>query len=131
EEMHATDENTSALAAYMSTLKPPPAILAARGQIDEDARERGEEVVERQGCVECHRLPTYTTPAVYDVGLEDAHGRRKFNPPSLRGVSQRPTLFHDNRARSLEDVLIKHRHGEVYDASPEDLQALLTFLRSL
>lgn len=131
EGMHATEENMAALTAYMQTLSPPPSLLAARGQVNEQERALGERVFAAQGCVECHRPPTYTTPSAYDVGLEDAAGRREFNPPSLRGVSQRPRLFHDNRAGSLEDVLVKHRHGDVYDAPPEDLKALLTFLRSL
>ena len=51
--------------------------------------------------------------------------------PSLRGVSQRSFFFHDNRAKSLSEVL--QMHGEV-DLSELDVQAkkdLIAFLNSL
>jgi cytochrome c peroxidase len=132
EGLHATDENIAALAAYMRTLSPPPSLLQARGEVDEAAEERGSQVFQSQGCAECHRPPTYTTPDVYDINLADEQGRREFNPPSLRGVSQRDALFHDNRASSLEDVLIKFKHPSGAGELPPSQRAdLLHFLRSL
>jgi YVTN family beta-propeller protein len=131
EERHATAENLAALAAYLRTAAPPPSLLAARGQIDEAARERGRQVFHAQGCADCHRPPTYTTQAAYDVDLVDEQGRREFNPPSLRGVSQRDGLFHDNRAAGLEEVLTRFNHGGAGSLPPQDQADLLHFLQSL
>ncbi|HND53507.1 MAG TPA: hypothetical protein PLV92_13955, partial [Pirellulaceae bacterium] len=66
----------------------------------------------------------------FDVGLADERGERRFNPPSLLGVSQRDALFHDGRARSLEEVVGKFKHAEI-DVPESDRPALLAFLRSL
>ena len=52
-------------------------------------------------------------------------------PPSLRGVSQGYSFFHDGRAKKLEDVFVTHRHPHG-DAIPADqLADLLRFLSSL
>jgi YVTN family beta-propeller protein len=131
ERLHATDENVAALAAYMRTLAPPPSLLVARREVDAAAVERGRSTFRSHGCAECHRPPEYTTPAAYDVDLADEQGRREFNPPSLRGVSQREALFHDNRAASLEEVLTRFNHAGAAELPLEEREDLLHFLRSL
>ncbi len=129
--VHATQESVAALTAYLETLPPRPSLASARGEANAERQARGQAVFQAQGCAECHRPATYTSPAAYDVGLEDEVGRREFNPPSLRGVSQREALFHDNRAASLREVFVKHRHADAHQLPPDDLEALLAFLRSL
>jgi YVTN family beta-propeller protein len=120
-------EQAADLAAYLRTLRAPrPATRA-----DSDAIQRGREVFEREGCTQCHAPPTYTSPGRYDVGLRDEQGETRFNPPSLRGVSQRDRLLHDNRAVGLEDLFTRHRHQLDGELSAEDLQDLLRFLCSL
>ncbi|HZU35453.1 MAG TPA: hypothetical protein VFA18_06085, partial [Gemmataceae bacterium] len=64
------------------------------------------------------------------VGFADERGLRRFNPPSLRGVSQGRHFLHDNRAATLAEVFIKYRH-KVGAISEDDLADLLRFLRSL
>lgn len=119
------------LAAYLETLKPPPPIDLARGERDQAAVTRGRAVFESMRCNSCHAPPAYTTPKTYDVGLTDQEGNTRFNPPSLRGVSQRGPYFHDGRAKSLEDVF--HDYGHKLRGSPSDqeLADLIAFLRSL
>jgi YVTN family beta-propeller protein len=80
--------DVAALTAYLQTLSPPPALAQARGKTDRAARERGRQMFTDLGCVGCHKPPLYTTARTYDVGLRDEAGETKFNPPSLRGVSQ-------------------------------------------
>ena len=63
------------------------------------------------------------------MGLKDEAGNSTFNPPSLRGVSQRDHLFHDNRAASLEEVFTKFGH-QIGDDVPE-VADLIAFLKSL
>jgi cytochrome c peroxidase len=124
------DADVRALAAYLATLQPPPPLGKLRGS-DAAAAARGKALFERQNCQACHAPPTYTSSGRFDVGLADKHNNREFNPPSLRGVSQRAPYFHDNRAASLQEVFSKHRHelqGEMPQAALDDLVA---FLQSL
>lgn len=126
-----TEQQVRDLAAYLRTLQPPPSLAAARGTTDDEAVRRGKRVFSRQKCAACHSPPTYTTPKTYDVGLRDEAGEKHFNPPSLRGVSQRGPYFHDNRARTLRDVFDRHRHG-LEDPLPADqLDDLLRYLEGL
>ncbi|MEX0819831.1 MAG: cytochrome c peroxidase, partial [Pirellulaceae bacterium] len=126
-----TDEQLTALAAYVETLAPPPSIDLMRGVQDPEAIERGRQLFGNLQCTNCHQPPVYTTPESYDVGIHDKQGSREFNPPTLLGVGQRGPYFHDNRAASLEDVFLKHKHQLDEDLSANELKDLLAFLRSL
>jgi DNA-binding beta-propeller fold protein YncE/mono/diheme cytochrome c family protein len=124
------------LAEYLRTLAPPPGLEKARGRMDKGQpevgrRDAGERIFRRAGCVDCHAPPSYTTESVYDVGLTSVGEPVKFNPPSLRGVSQRDNLFHDGRANSLEEVINQYQHGQDNPLSEDDRASLLAFLRSL
>jgi YVTN family beta-propeller protein len=123
-----TEDQVEALAAFLKSLPPPPVIAKSE---DHPAIERGQKVFEAQRCNRCHAAPEYTSAESYDVGLADELDNSKFNPPSLRGVHHRDQLFHDNRAKSLEEVLQKFKHQVRDDLSSEELADLLTFLRSL
>ncbi len=125
-----SEEQVAALTAFVRQLPPPPTGQVRR-QLDPALRERGEQLFHRQGCVDCHAPPAYTSPDVYNVGLEDEVGRARFNPPSLRGVAHRDRLFHDNRASSLGAVFSEHGHpsGELW--SDEEVAALVEFLFGL
>lgn len=128
----ATADELFALTTYLHTLDPPPPLLPAESDADREQIERGRRVFERQRCNQCHIGPlTYTSHDAYDVGLADERGQAKFNPPSLRGVSQQRRLFHDNRASSLEDVLDVYGHQLREPLSDTDRADLLRFLRSL
>jgi len=74
---------------------------------------------------------TYTSPGTYDVGLRDEKGLDKFNRPSLRGVSQGYSFFHDGRAKKLEEVFTVHGHQLNWALADDELGDLLRFLRSL
>ncbi|MDP6447798.1 MAG: cytochrome c peroxidase [Pirellulaceae bacterium] len=126
-----TDKQLDVLTAFVQALPPPPSIDVARGTVDKVAIERGRKLFMARDCNRCHAPPTYTTPKTYDVGIHDKQGNKRFNPPTLRGVGQRGAYFHDNRAKSLEDVFRTYGH-QIKDAlADDDLHALLAFLRSL
>jgi len=128
----ATPATVNAIAAYLRTLQPAPGLDVARGTVNTSAVERGRHLFESLDCVHCHRAPTYTSSKTFDVGLHDEAGVTNFNPPSLRGVSQLPSFFHDNRATSLRDVLVKFKHpdGQTH-LTDQELNDLLAFLRSI
>ncbi len=126
-----TDQQVSDLASYLATLDAAPSLMHARSVRSKAAIRRGQRIFQDTGCMDCHAPPTYTSADTYDVGIHDELGRKRFNPPSLRGVSQRSFFFHDNRAKSLSEVL--QMHGGV-DLSELDVQAkkdLIAFLKSL
>lgn len=122
-----TDDQLKSLVAYMKSLAPPPRIAPA----DQAQVARGATLFESHGCSACHTAPTYTSADVYDVGIEDQQGRKKFNPPSLRGVRYRGPFLHDLRAATLKDVIVTHKHPEPAEWSPEALADLIAFLESL
>jgi cytochrome c peroxidase len=131
-ETHTIDpEQVRALDAYLQSLPPAPALRDVRRQLDPTATERGRKLFATLDCVACHRPPVYTSPAVYDVGLHDERGATEFNPPSLRGVSQRPALLHDNRCRSLAELLQVHPDARGTRLAADDQRDLITFLESL
>jgi mono/diheme cytochrome c family protein len=128
--MHGPDpeaETLADLALFVSKLPPPPKPLA----VDAERVARGGKLFEAQGCINCHPAPTYTSPKTYHVGFRDEHGRSEFNPPSLRGVRLRGPYFHDNRAKTLHDVLRREKHRLDRELSDDELMDLIAFLESL
>ena len=115
------------LAAFLRSLPLPSAVEP----VDENRIAAGRRVFDARRCDRCHAPPMFTTADVFDVGLTDAVGNREFNPPSLRGVGQRETLFHDGRARNLADVFGVHAHQLDRPLDESELDALVAFLRSL
>ncbi len=88
---------------------------------------RGGRLFETLDCRRCHTPPLYTSPDTYDVGL----GGAKANPPSLRGVSQRRRLFHDNRAKSIDEILGRFEHQLPREITVRERRDLVRFLESL
>jgi YVTN family beta-propeller protein len=144
------DEQVQALAAFLKTLPAAPSVDCAENVEPESIAAvsiaavsiaavsvaavsiaRGKALFETRHCMRCHVPPEYTSSATYDVGLKDEFDFSKFNPPSLRGVGQRDELFHDNRAKSLRDVLTRFKHQLDEELPARDLADLLAFLRSL
>lgn len=124
-------EQARAIAAYVETLQLPPSLDTLRGTADTAAIARGKLVFERRDCARCHAATTFTTPAVYDVGLTDSEGNKEFNPPSLRGASHRTGFFHDSSATMLDDVFLTHGHPNGSAFSTTEVRDLVAYLRSL
>lgn len=132
-----------AITAYVETLAAPPSRAQARATrgrsllaaetSDPAALQRGRQLFADRDCIHCHAPPAYTSSATYDVGLADERGLRQFNPPSLRGVSQRFRFLHDGRAGSLREVLDQHpaRPGIDQPLTREEQADLVDFLETL
>lgn len=118
------------IAAYVETLKAPPGVQSARG-VEDSRVARGKEVFRAARCHRCHEPPYFTSDEIYEVGLLDERGRSQFNPPSLRGVSQRDRYFHDGRAPTLTSVFEQLRHPNDKAYSDKDIQALVAYLQTL
>jgi hypothetical protein len=123
---HHADEMLYAIGKYLLSLEPPRnPEPAARAEID-----RGEQVFRREGCVNCHVPPDYTSgkltlaegwepppnhPNAEDVlrisvgtdpgaALKTRKGTGFYKIPSLLGVWYRPLLLHDGSFTSLEEM---------------------------
>lgn len=120
-----------AIAAFVRQLPAPPSLSAAR---DEETPERvaaGKLLFHQLDCIRCHAPPSYTSPQNYSVGLEDEKGLDRFNPPSLIGLSQRDTFFHDGRITNLEEVFTEAKHQVPDDFLDQQRSDLMAFLNSL
>jgi mono/diheme cytochrome c family protein len=114
--------------AYLRSLPPAP----PRRPADDPAARRGAAVFRARRCDSCHAPPDYTRPILRDVDLDDGDaGHRRFNPPSLRGVSRSAPYLHDGRSRTLRDVLGVHHPGTARPFAPDEAADLAAFLESL
>ena len=119
------------LVAFLRGLGDSAPGLKPKTPVQQQSVQRGGRLFQRFNCTRCHPAPYYTSYGGYNVGLKDEVGYREFNPPSLRGVAQRRRLFHDNRARSLEEVFARFRHRLPRELTKRELADLVSFLRSL
>jgi YVTN family beta-propeller protein len=137
-----------ALAAYCNSLEPTLSPHAAGpGKLDASA-ERGRVLFESEaiGCARCHPAPMYTDSkldshpfVMHDVGTGTGDPTETLGPafdtPSLVGVYRSAPYLHDGRATTLRDVLTTHnesdRHGKTSHLTPDDLDDLVAFLKSL
>ena len=126
-----TDKAVTDIAAFLKTLQPPPPYQPATTPADKALVKDGRHLFESLSCTDCHTGTVLTSADVYDVGLVDERGLRKFNPPTLRGVGYRENLFHDKRASNLEEVFTKFDHQLDRKLSATGLKSLLRYLRSL
>ncbi len=126
-----TGREIESIVSYISSLSPAPGILTARQEAGQPGVERGRQVFLKFGCSNCHQPPDYTSPLSHDVGVKDEWGLHHFNPPSLRGVSQRDSYFHDNRATRLIDVFVEHDHDNASSLSEQQINDLVLFLKNL
>lgn len=128
--LSARDVNS--IVAYLHSLDPPPPVDIPADETDRRLIDQGRSVFLKQQCQRCHVPPlTYSSDGLFDVGLEDENGFRKFNPPSLIGVGHRRAFFHDMRAESLGEVFVDHGHQLQEPLIDDELKALVRFLRSL
>ena len=130
----ATPEDVERVMAFLGTLKTRPS-NHPRKELGGDPS-RGAALFEKAACATCHEPPLYTVPDLRDVGVFDEYdGYRKFNPPSLLGLSRRGRYLHDGRAKTLLEIFTLHdkekKHGKAHLLSPGELADLIAFLRTL
>ena len=120
------------LSAYLKTLTPAPSLRLANNMMPSgDVLAEARIGFEAAGCQNCHAGPGLTSNDTYDVGIHDEQGETLFNPPSLRGVSQRAPYFHDGRAATLAEVLKTSHHNSKMALSEKQIEQLQLLLESL
>jgi YVTN family beta-propeller protein len=112
------------------------------------AQERGKQIFERTRtndgreippkgrCITCHSGPRLTNRKLEDVGtLSDTDNPSLFDTPELNYIYESPPYLHDGRANSLEEIWTKYgtteKHGFVNDMTKQQLNDLISFLKSL
>ncbi|MFK7817727.1 MAG: cytochrome c peroxidase, partial [Planctomycetaceae bacterium] len=127
--MHSKADKAVAadIAAYLKSLTPPPRLETT----DPATVTAGKGVFIGHGCAACHQGDRLTSPKVVDVGFRDQADETRFNPPSLRSVSQRRAFFHDGRANSLEEAIELHLIGLNKQLPKADQISLKAYLQSL
>jgi cytochrome c peroxidase len=126
-----SERQASDLVEFLKTLPPPPRFQPANSKQDAAVVEHGKKLFAALDCNACHAGDRFTSNGVFDVGLTDEVGTKKFNPPSLLGVGHRDGLFHDKRAKSIDEVVIRFRHNLTRKLSREEQRALIRYLKSL
>jgi YVTN family beta-propeller protein len=119
------------LTAYLTTLRAPanPAAFAP------EVLERGAQVFTEQACADCHVGPAGTNLQSFDVGTGGSpleRGGPSFDTPTLRWLWLSAPYFHDGSAATLRQVF-EHagEHQLIFDVSPADIDALVSYLLSL
>jgi CxxC motif-containing protein (DUF1111 family) len=143
------------LTDFVTLLAPPP-----RGPVGA-AERRGEAIFHEVGCASCHTpslrtgpgpvaaladrdVPLYADLLLHDLGEYVADGIRQgaaggsdWRTPPLWGLGRRLWFMHDGRATDLRTAVELHggeakaSRDRLFERKRDDLQDLLTFLRSL
>lgn len=124
----ANERQLAGITAFMKALPLPVVRLT---NVDDQETEAGRQLFGSLGCTQCHIPPTFTSPQIYDVGIADDAGNERFNPPSLRGIANRESFFHDGRSRSVMDLLRDHKHQLDRAVTEAEMAALTRFLQSI
>ncbi len=108
------------------------------------AQQRGRDLfMGKAGCIGCHTGPTTTDNANHDVGVVDdtdicnfADIECAFQTPSLRHVYTSGPWLHTGEARDLRErfdpaLNAGERHGNVSALSPEEIDDLVAYLKTL
>lgn len=124
---HIDAQQTGLLSRWLDTLEP---LRTAR--LDDTATiERGRQLFEAVGCVNCHVGPALTNNATVDVGTGGA-----FQVPSLRGVGSRAPFMHDGCATTLRERFVPacgggDRHGATSGLGAAEIDDLVAYLETL
>ena len=124
-----TEAQVAALSRWIDRIPAPPAPRLA----DEPRVVEGKAIFERPevGCVGCHNGPRMGGPGAFDVGTGLV-----LEVPPLVGVAYRAPFLHHGCAPTLADRFEAScgggdRHGRTSQLSPEEIQALVSYLESL
>ncbi len=122
-------QEIAALAAYLSSLRPPKAPTAT----DKTALARGRELFASKtlGCASCHSGDAMTDGAQYPL----KSNLPQTDTPSLVGLAHSAPYYHDGSADSLRTLLTDrgsiHDMAELGGLAEADIEALRVYLSSL
>jgi DNA-binding beta-propeller fold protein YncE len=126
-----------AVEAYLRQLRPAENPFRAGGRLSPSA-DRGERLFADRvvGCARCHAGPLGTDLGAHNVGTRASFDRDdRLYTPALVEIWRTAPYLHHGKAATLRDVLVKFnpddRHGRTAQLSPEQLDDLAEYLKSL
>jgi DNA-binding beta-propeller fold protein YncE len=133
----ASEPDIKAVQAYLRSLQPEPSPWLVKGKLSPGAA-RGKLIFEdeRSKCSACHPGPLFTDLAAYNVGTQVETDRTAvFDTPALVELWRGGPFLHHGQAATLREVLMKFnskgRHGRTSHLTPDDIDALIEYLKSL
>ena len=131
------EEDIESVREYLRSLRPEPSPWLVDGKLSA-AAEKGKAIFEskKAQCSVCHPAGLFTDLEAYDVGTKVETDRTgTFDTPTLVEQWRSAPYLHHGRAADLRDVLTKFnsgdKHGRTSHLSPEEIDALLEYLKSL
>ena len=131
------EEDVQAVCAYLRSLEPEPSPWLVGGKLSPKAA-RGKTIFESDEtqCASCHPGPLLTDLKAYDVGTRIETDRTgEFDTPTLIEQWRSGPYLHHGQAVTLRDILTKFnpddKHGTTSHLSPEEIDALVEYLKSL
>jgi len=126
-------ENQRALVTFLGSPPRPPNPYR---QEDRARIQHGQRIFVRAHCSACHPPPRFTDLRKHDLGLASANDlNSRFDTPSLRECYRTAPYLHDGRAATLREIFEQHNpndyHGRTSHLTPDELDALLAYVRSL
>ena len=122
------------LLAYVRSLAPEPNPNLPQFA---EAAKRGKALFEdKADCASCHPGPYFTDLKTHDVGIHSpSEPDGRYDTPSLIEAYRTAPYFHDGRAATLREALIEHdpqhRHGNLQDLTPREIEDLIAYVLSL
>ncbi len=133
----APKEDLEAVRAYIRSLRPLPSPHLVAERLSQKAR-RGRRIFDdpRTGCGQCHPTPLLTDLKTHDVGTRVKTDRTgTFDTPALVELWRTAPYLHHGRSRTLREIFTKFnqgdRHGKTSHLSPDEIDALVEYMKSL
>jgi YVTN family beta-propeller protein len=120
---------------YLKQMKPleSPFLKEYRKK---DSKQKGKQLFEQAGCMQCHNGKYLTDRKKYDAGTGDGNDLgNAFDTPSLCEIWRTAPYLYDGRAETLEEVFTKYnpddKHGFTRLLDTKDLELLILYLKTL
>jgi YVTN family beta-propeller protein len=100
-----------------------------------DPKQKGKQLFEQAGCLQCHGGKYLTDQNKYHVGTNEEDEKRPFDTPTLLEIWRTAPYLYDGRATTLREVFTKYntddKHGYTKKLSKEELDALILYINTL
>ena len=132
------EEVPQAIDEYLKGLTPIPSPIVLSNAYAAKIK-AGEKIFDSPQtlCSQCHPHGLYTDLKHYDVGTQNQTDKPsdRFDTPTLVEIWRTAPYLHDGSAATLREVLVDRnptdRHGRTSQLTPDQLDALITYLLSL
>ena len=131
----APEKIAAAIDAYLKSLRPVQSPHLGHGKLSQSA-ERGKEIFDNAGCIECHQPPLFSSHELYHIGTGTGIDANKpFTVPTLKEVWRTAPYLHDGRAASIIEVITKFNekesHGITSSLTEQEKHDLVEYVLSL